>query len=532
MVVEGTITNVGSTANKVKPYKVTRDSDSKDVTDHFSITTADGTLTITARAITVTADDQTKVYGEADPELTYTVTSGSLVEGDAFTGELEREAGENVGDYAITQGTLALSSNYELTFVPGTLTITPATGAELVIEDYEGMYDGDWHSISVRKLNEEGNEIWYSEDPENAKSWSQWKPEYRNVGEYTVYVKVVNPNYVERTGSGTVKITKRPLEITAGSATKYYDGKPLTKDSYAITSGSLAEGDMLVDVTVTGSRTEVGSSDNVPSDAVILFDGIEVMDNYDITYVNGKLTVLAPYVPPEEPEDDDEDIPDDFPPLLNLADHFAYIQGYPDNTVRPEGLITREEVAAVFFRLLDPDYREIIRAIEANFPDVLAERWSSKHIATLAKGRILEGYPDGTFKPDNYITRAELAAMASRFDELDFLDENMFSDVEGHWAEKYINSAAAKGWVEGYPDGTFKPDAYITRAEFVTLVNRVLQRRVRAENILPDAKQFPDLLPGTWYYEAMQEAINSHLYERKEDGYEVWLEINFPVIEM
>ncbi len=219
-------------------------------------------------------------------------------------------------------------------------------------------------------------------------------------------------------------------------------------------------------VTVAGSRTEVGTTPNVASDAVIKRGEEVVTRNYDIKYVNGELRVTSAYVPPQPP---DEEIPDDEPPLLNLADHFAYIVGYPDNTVRPEGLITREEVAAVFFRLLDPSYRELIRTSVSDFPDVLPDRWSSKHIATLATGGV-EGYPDGTFKPGNFVTRRKARddSIAVRR-RAGFLDTNIFPDVEGHWAEKYINSAAAKGWVEGYPDGTFKPDAYITRAEFVTL---------------------------------------------------------------
>jgi hypothetical protein len=352
---------------------------------------------------------------------------------------------------------------------------------------------------------------------------------------------VLTDNYIIGFQEARLTISHRLLEITAGSATKIYDGTPLTNHSYEITGGSLAEGDYIAECKVTGSQTAVGSSDNVIENVVIKprdVEGTDVTHNYDITRVPGKLTVArrpTPPPPPEEPIDDEEEIieiPDEMPPLLNLADHFAYIQGYPDNTVRPEAHITREEVAAVFFRLLDPDYRELVRASVATFSDVSPDRWSSKHIATLANGGILEGYQDGTFRPDNYITRAELAVIASRFDKLSFLDENKFSDVEGHWAEKYINSAAAKGWVEGYPDGTFQPDKYITRAEFVTLVNRVLNRKVHAENILPEAKQFPDLLPGAWYYEAMQEAINSHLYDRREDEYEVWSEITYPDIEM
>ncbi|MFA9423680.1 MAG: S-layer homology domain-containing protein [Sedimentibacter sp.] len=239
----------------------------------------------------------------------------------------------------------------------------------------------------------------------------------------------------------------------------------------------------------------------------------------------------------EDDEDDDEDvviIEDNEIPVaeLNKKDHFQYIQGYPDNTVRPEDLITREEVSAVFYRLLESSYRSSILTEEENFPDVDGFRWSTKHIATLSNGNIIEGYPNGSFKPKNPITRAELATIASKFDKLTAPEKNSFTDIDGHWAYEYINSAAAKGWVEGYPDGTFKPDQYITRAEFVTLVNNVLGRGVSKENILIDARVFPDLLDSMWYYEAMMEAINSHLYIRSEDTTELWIEIIYPQLDL
>ncbi|MFA5575706.1 MAG: S-layer homology domain-containing protein [Tissierellaceae bacterium] len=217
---------------------------------------------------------------------------------------------------------------------------------------------------------------------------------------------------------------------------------------------------------------------------------------------------------------------------LNKEDHIQYIQGYPDNTVRPQGLITREEVATVFYRLLDRDYRQGILTTGQRFPDVKASRWSIKHISTLANGNIISGYPDGSFRPGAYITRAELATISSKFDKLSMAGGDSFADIGGHWANKYINSAAAKGWVRGYPDGSFKPDQYITRAEFVTLVNSVLDRRVKKEKILPDIREFPDLLPSMWHYENMVEAINSHTYIRLEDSYEEWIEIYYPSLDM
>lgn len=268
-------------------------------------------------------------------------------------------------------------------------------------------------------------------------------------------------------------------------------------------------------------------------------DELEAVTAYMPIYINLMENIIDDGGGDDEDDDDDDDrddevIIDEVLPqaFLNMNDHIQYIQGYPDNTVRPEGLITREEVATVFYRLLDESYRWNILTLIESFPDIESNRWSVKHISTLANGDIINGYPDRSFRPNNYITRAELATIASKFDKLTPSDSNLFSDIEGHWASKYINSAALKGWVSGYPDGTFKPDQYITRAEFVTLVNNVLERRVHKEHILPEARAFPDLLEDAWYYEAMQEAINSHTYNRLEDLYEEWLEIYYPMLDM
>ncbi|HRU41880.1 MAG TPA: S-layer homology domain-containing protein, partial [Candidatus Diapherotrites archaeon] len=271
------------------------------------------------------------------------------------------------------------------------------------------------------------------------------------------------------------------------------------------------------------------------------------------TAITGNLTFTANFTRISDRDDDDDDdrdrdrgrdrdvpetieiIPEEIPlaaPQLNKTDHYQYLQGYPDNTIRPEGYITKEEAAAVFYRLLAPDYRVSIMTFDHKFTDVQTDRWSLKYIATLANGGIIEGNPDGTFQPQKPITKAELAALASRFDNLSPFSDDRFSDIAGHWANKYINSAAVKGWVKGNPDGTFEPDKPITRAEFATLVNNVLERRVRKDKILPDARRFPDLSESEWYYEAMQEAINSHYYIRLEDTYEEWTEIYFPDLEM
>jgi hypothetical protein len=265
---------------------------------------------------------------------------------------------------------------------------------------------------------------------------------------------------------------------------------------------------------------------------------LESVTAYMPIYINLKESYVDDGNDDDGDDDDDGEevviIEDSLVPIdkLNKIDHFQYIQGYPDNTVRPEGLITREEVATVFYRLLDPVYRISISTGFEGFSDVSDNRWSIKHIATLANGKIIEGYPNGSFKPGDSITRAELAAIASRFDNLSSVQGNSFTDIEEHWAIDYINSSAAKGWVKGYPDGSFKPDQYITRAEFVTLVNNVLGRNVHKENILGNIKVFPDLTEDMWYYEAMVEAINSHINSWDENLNEVWIEIIYPTLDL
>ncbi|MEA5083216.1 MAG: S-layer homology domain-containing protein [Lachnospiraceae bacterium] len=203
---------------------------------------------------------------------------------------------------------------------------------------------------------------------------------------------------------------------------------------------------------------------------------------------------------------------------LESIDHFAYVFGYEDGTVRPENKVTREEVATIFYRLLTDGTRDALFTKEQNFPDVSSSRWSNVAIATLLNGKIVSGYPDGEFKPGNYITRAEFAAIVAKFDNLSYSGDNKFSDIYAHWAANYINSAAIKGWISGYPDGTFHPDAYISRAEAITLINAVLGRQVSKDGLLPEAKYWSDNTPDKWYYEAVMEATNSHDYDRETDS--------------
>lgn len=243
----------------------------------------------------------------------------------------------------------------------------------------------------------------------------------------------------------------------------------------------------------------------------------------------------APKPAPKPTPREDIVIKDEKTPLakLNYKDHFAYIQGYKDGSVRAAGKITRAEVSAIFFRLLDKEYKEKIRSNTNKFTDLNPLYWANKHISTLANGKIILGYKDGTFKAKNNITRAELAVIASRFDKLDLNVANKFSDVKNHWAKKYISSAANKGWIRGYEDGTFKPNNYITRAEFVTFVNNVLGRHVKVSDILSGAREFTDLKDtNKWYYTAMKAATNSYLFKEIGNHFQKWTKIIKPIIEM
>lgn len=234
-----------------------------------------------------------------------------------------------------------------------------------------------------------------------------------------------------------------------------------------------------------------------------------------------KDTYNPPYVPPVvnppvvEP-------PTVKPPTLEKKLHFDYVQGYPDGDVRPNSLISREEVAAIFYRLMEEQSRASYYSKTNSFSDVSATRWSLRHVSTMQKAKIIEGYADGTFKPGRSITRAEFAAIAARFDKLDERVNTMFSDIKGHWSEKYIASAANKGWINGYTDGTFKPDQYITRAEAMKFINSVLDRQVKRSGIHKDAKRWPDNLATKWYYEDVIEATNHHDYTRLDNGFEQW----------
>ena len=211
------------------------------------------------------------------------------------------------------------------------------------------------------------------------------------------------------------------------------------------------------------------------------------------------------------------------PDLLNGDDHFAYVVGYQDGCVHPNALITRAETAAIFFRLLKDDVRDDNLRTSNTFADVPNDYWANTAISTMAGLGIVQGYNSTAFDPNASITRAEFAAICARFDTGKSSGTQTFTDIKGHWAEKYIERAAELGWIKGLEDGTFRPNDCITRAQAMTMINRVLNRIPEdASDLLPDMNVWPDCNPGDWFYLAVQEATNSHNYKHKAGNYETW----------
>ena len=273
--------------------------------------------------------------------------------------------------------------------------------------------------------------------------------------------------------------------------------------------------DDMVTITYTYIVLRSDAGDTLTNTATVTTDGGTTGEDTTETPVK-PVPPIRPPVDPDKPE-------------LNTEDHYAYIVGYPDGNVKPEGNITRAEVATIFFRLLTDESRNEFWSQTNNYSDVSEDAWYNNAVSTLSNAGIIDGYEDGTFKPDGNITRAEFATIAVRFFEATYDGGDLFSDIAGHWAQDYINEAANAGIVDGYPDGTFQPQQLITRAEAMTMVNRTIDRHPDADHLLDDMIVWPDNPETAWYYEQVQEATNSHEYtmhtDDEQNPYEIWTEL-------
>ena len=215
------------------------------------------------------------------------------------------------------------------------------------------------------------------------------------------------------------------------------------------------------------------------------------------------------------------------PDRLNDEEHFAYVIGYKDGNVRPYGLISRAETTTIFFRLLKDSVRDGNLLTSNTYTDVADNYWANTAISTMTGLGIVQGRTATTFDPYAPITRAQFAAICARFDDGKTQGGQTFTDIQGHWAQAYIERAAELGWIKGFEDGTFRPDTYITRAQAMTMINRVLNRIPEdADDLLSNMNVWPDCNPGDWFYLAVQEATNSHDYKHKAGNYETWSSMN------
>ena len=544
MTAASTITNFGTQPNVIDPATVKYDNGA--VPGYYTVRYVPGTLTITkaATGLTVTATPYNKPYDgsahtiSASGKLTITpITTEIIIKAESGSKTYDGKALTNPG-YTYTENVLL---------------------------------NGD-----VLSAVTEGSQINAGQSANVIKSYKVMQGDTDVTANYTFGKSI----------DGTLVVTKRSVTLTSASASKTYDGKALTNFTVTESGDGFVENEGAA-YTVTGSQKDVGSSPNTFT--YTLNQGTSA-DNYNITKVEGTLTVTRrPSLPisitytlsyesnggtkySDETYDANKVVQLDkqpirtgytftgwyadtaltqlitsikmtsdktvyaswekteTPPILNDEDHFAYIIGRSDGLVHPDANITRAEVATIFFRLLKDEVRDENLTKTNAFSDVSSDAWYNTAVSTMAKLGVIKGYPDGRFGPSDPITRAEFAAIAARFDGRAASSTANFSDILGHWAEMEISKAAENGWVNGYTDGTFRPDAQITRAEAMALINRVLNRNPASpDDLLDDMITWPDNMDQKkWCYLDVQEATNSHDFERKEDMTETWTKITPP----
>ena len=507
------------------------DAEGNDVTGNYSIVYTPGTMKIVPAekiAVKIIGNHKEVWYNGQEQSV-----SGFTFEVADNTVTVELKAGH----YAIAKGTnvktyyMGLKSddftinhkNYKevsVEIVDGYLTIkrhytpNPPIMDEIIVEitgnSDSVVYDGTEHSVKDYTVKISDPRYTEADFTFTGKAEASGV----NAGTYEMGLKAeqfkntnarfTNVKFVIK-ADGVLTITPKELTITAGSKTEY-GPTPVTCDEWTVSG--LAAGDKVESVKITGIQSVPGSSPNVPSDAVIKnAKGEDVTKNYAIKYVNGTLTMLE---------------------VLNKEDHFNYIIGTPEGLSLPTANVTRAEVATIFFRLMTDDARAKFDSLDNNFSDVAKGQWYNRAISTLANAGIIKGDPAGTYRPGDPITRAEMATIIARFG--DFKEGGKtFNDISGHWAQKYIELAASNGWINGNPDGTFKPNNNITRAETVAMINRVLDRQTKdVSDLLPVSQMTnwsDNMDTAKWYYRDMQEATNNHKAERVGNSeYEKWTE--------
>lgn len=507
-------TNVGKYDIELDNAKIIT-ADGADVTDLYQISYNYGKLTINKRSVTLTSESASKVYdGMPLTKHEVKVTGDGFADGEGatynVTGTITNVGTtDNTFTYTLNEGTKA--TNYTITKTEGKLTITEASAPTPGTFDFNDVIPDDGKVTPAITKTVKGNvgknfkeifAVTVTPKSENAKS--TMTPDY-----YTGEAKVIASKSLK-----DVPFLFKP-EVMANAVVPYGELRFTEAGTYTYTVREVPGGT---------SRMSYDTTEYTLTIKVVLNENANTyqVESWQFTAGNTPLNIVNTYrtYHPSTPSK----------PTLNTGDHYAYVMGYPDGTVRPNGSITRAEVSAILFRLLSDETRDEYFTTESSFTDVKAGAWYNNSIATLEKaGVIVDTAKGGAFRPNEAITRAELAAMLAQFSDAKPVKGVKFSDVSAeHWAYEAIAIAAKMGWIEGYPDGTFRPDATITRAEMMTLVNRALERVPSDEDHLLSKRvmlTFPDCKSGDWFYIAVQEATNSHTYERaatEKNGDEQW----------
>ena len=459
----------------------------------------DGSLTITKRDVTLTSADASKPYdGTALTNKNVTVGGNGFADGEGATYNVtgsQTEVGESANAFTYTLNNNTKESNYNIIKHEGKLKITAADSVAYKVEHYKQNLDGSYNNTP--------DDI----DHLSGTAGTLTAAAAKDYPGFTL--GTVTQEKIKSDGTTTIKIQYTRNSYTLTINYVYRDGSKAAESHIeTILYGK--------DYSVTSPKISGYTADK------LVVSGTMPADNRTVTVTYTKNGGHHPRPKPTVEIEDDDALG------LNTTDHFAYIVGYGNGEVRPQNNITRAEVATIFFRLLTDDVRDENLTKTNRYSDVAATAWYNTAVSTLSSMGIITGYPDGTFRPNAAITRAEFAAIAARFDNDGDKTAAKFSDIATHWAKDEISIAYNNGWINGYPDGTFGPQRDITRAETMTLVNRVLNRQPETEDdLLPNMTVWTDNAnPKAWYYLAVQEATNSHYYEFKTNSqYEKWTEL-------
>ena len=459
----------------------------------------DGSLTITKRDVTLTSASASKPYdGTALTSKNVTVGGNGFADGEGATYNVtgsQTEVGKSDNEFTYELNANTKANNYNITMYKGELVITAADSVAYKVEHYKQNLDGSY--------NDTPNDI----DPLSGTAGTLTAAAAKDYPGFTP--GTVTQEKIKSDGTTTVEIQYTRNSYTLTINYVYRDGSKAAESHIeTILYGK--------DYSVTSPKISGYTADK------LVVSGTMPADNRTVTVTYTKNGGHHPRPKPTVEIEDDDALG------LNTTDHFAYIVGYGNGEVRPQNNITRAEVATIFFRLLTDDVRDENLTKTNRYSDVAATSWYNTAVSTLSSMGIITGYPDGTFRPNAAITRAEFAAIAARFDNDGDKTAAKFSDIATHWAKDEISIAYNNGWITGYPNSTFGPQRDITRAETMTLVNRVLNRQPETEDdLLPNMTVWTDNAnPKAWYYLAVQEATNSHYYEFKTNSqYEKWTEL-------